>query len=165
MSADIDVQNLAQPEEDFWQDAVPSFSFDGEPKITIRGMVMSQERTQQTDYETKEPLRWPDGRPRLKLILTMRCAEGDLTLTDENNVDDAEDGYVTRMLHIRIPSGAYRAVKDGIKSAGQKTLRNGDTLTLTYDHDGEQSREDIRRKRTPPKEYEALVEPISEPPF
>lgn len=161
----VDVDSLQQPEEDFWQDATPSFSFDGEPRITIRGMVLAQERTQQTHYDTKEPLTWNDGRPRLKLILTMRCAEGDLTLTDENNVDDAEDGYVTRMLHIRIPSGGYRAIKEGIKAAGRKTLRNGDTLTLTYDHDGEQSAEDKRRKRTPPKEYEALVEPSDEPPF
>lgn len=128
-------------------------------------MVINQERMQQTHFETKEPMTWPDGRPRLKLVLTMRCAEADLTLTPENNVDDAEDGYVTRMLHVRIPSGLYTAIKRGIKDAGQKTLRNGDTLTATYDHDGEQSAEDKRRKRTAPKEYEALVEPIAEPPF
>jgi hypothetical protein len=162
---DAQYSDYEQPGEDFWQDATPSMSFNGEPKITIRGMVTKQERMQQTDYDSKEPLFWPDGRPRQKLVLTMRCAEGDITLTDENNVDDAEDGYVVRMLHVRVPSGLHTAIKAAIKEAGRKTLYNGDVLTATYDHDGPQSAEDKRRKRTPPKEFEALVEPANEPPF
>ena len=157
MSA-VDVDSLSQPEEDFWQDATPSFSFDGVPPITAHGIVLSQQRVQQTDFESGDPMFWKDGRPRLKVVIELQCdpSEVEGNPTEFETADD--DGK--RMLHVRIPSGAYTAIKKGIKDAGRKTLRNGDDLTLTYARDGKKE-----KGKTAPKEFDALIIPANEPPF
>jgi hypothetical protein len=138
---------------DLWGAPPQSFSFDGEPPINISGIVTDQRKTQQTDYDTREPLFWDEmkQRPRMKIEVDLQ--------TDLKDTDD-DDGM--RTVHVPIPSAKFRAIRDGIKKAHVKTMMNGDHLSLTYTVDMELSAEDKKRKRSPQKDYEAEITPRSE---
>lgn len=152
-----EVEDYEQPEENFWEDATPSFSFDkevhGGPPLTIRGKVISQQRMQRTDVDTRELATWPDGRPKLKIVIEMACVPAEVKGNPNDEIVD-DDGR--RLVHVEIPGGKFTAIKQGIKDAGVKTLRNGDELTLTWSSEGKKE-----KGKSAPKIYDALIVPAS----
>lgn len=70
----------------------------------VLGIVLSYERTQQTDFKTKKPLTWDNGDPKLQLVITLQ--------TDEQ-VDDDDDGL--RKLYCKSPV-MRKAIADAVRA-------------------------------------------------
>jgi hypothetical protein len=160
VSAMSDEHSVINPDENPWAIPPKSISFDVPPPYTVAGIIVKQELAQQTDFDTKKPLFWDDGRPRKKVIVTLQCKPDD---------DEADDDGL-RAIHMRIPSAIFAAVREAIREAGNKTLPVGEYLTLTYTGDAAQTAAEKRQKRSPAKEFVALISPAqdsetSEPPF
>jgi hypothetical protein len=157
---------MIDPNEDVWAVPPTAVSWDVQPPFTVSGLILKSENAQQTDFETKRPLFWDDGRPRKKVIVTLGGKP--------NPEEEGDDGL--RAIHARIPSALFTAMRDAVKEAGLKTLPTGGThwMDVTYTQDGEQTKQEIRAKRSPPKEFIALITEAadsdtggedSEPPF
>jgi len=98
---------------------------------TISGTVCDKMVTrQQTDMKTKEPLTWPDGNPRLVLVIPLQT-----TLADPQVEDD--DGK--RTIWVAKPGGMYAAIMDAVKTAGATAPKLGGQITLQYIGDGEKT--------------------------
>lgn len=153
--------SVINPAEDPWGIPPQSVSWDVTPPFEIEGVIIKQEMAQQLDFDDKKPLFWDDGRPRKKVIVTIQGKPA------EDGADD--DGM--RSIHARIPSALFAAIRTAIREAGLKTLPVGGShlLNLTYTGDAEQTPAEKKAKRTPAKEFVALISPAvdfsSEPPF
>jgi hypothetical protein len=155
-----DNASVIDPAEDPWGIPPVSISWDVTPPFEVSGVIVKQEMAQVLNYDTKKPETWDDGRPKKKVIITLKTTLGDN--------DDTDDGL--RAIHVRNPSALFAAIRDAIREAGLKTLPLGGTheLMVTYTKDSEQTPAEIRSKRTPAKEFVALITPAgdtSEPPF
>ena len=124
-------------DDQIWQGAASSVSWDAPPPITFDGTVVAQETAIQTDFNSGEPLSWPDGRPRRKVIITLADKDGQL-----------------HGLHVRVPSGLYNAIKTAIQLQSVPGLREGDWLSITYTGDGEKE-----GKKSAPKLFEVVLGP------
>jgi hypothetical protein len=91
---------------------------------TISGWVTAAEPRQQTDFKTKAPLTWPDGNPRMQLVVTL--------FTELREGDD-DDGM--RSLYVR--GQMQQAVADAIRKAGQRGLAVDGRLVVRYVGDAE----------------------------
>ena len=85
----------------------------------VSGFVTSAVLRQQTDFKTKAPMTWPDGNPRMQLVVTL--------FTDEHD-DDDDDGM--RTVYIR--GQMQKAVGDAVKKSGQQGLAEGGRLAVEY---------------------------------
>jgi hypothetical protein len=147
------------PDEDPWGIPPTSISWDVEPPFTVGpGLIVKQEIAQQTDFDSKKPFFWEDGRARKKVIITLQCQPDDT---------EAEDDDGMRSIHAKIPSGIFVAIRDAVKEAGKKTLPvDGEHyLTVTYTGNAAQTAAEKKQKRSPTKEFVALITDSSEPPF
>lgn len=107
---------------------------------TIKGTVVSATSQQQTDFATREPKFWTDGKPMMELVITLETAERD---PDDANDDGNRRLYVKgKMLE------ALRAALAGRK------LEAGGTLAVKYTGDGE-----AKAGMNPPKVYKAEYQP------
>lgn len=129
-------------DDEIWG-TTPSISFNGTPPITVEGLVTDQERGFQTDITTRKVQTWEDGRPKRKVVLHMKFDDG------TNN-----------LLHVNIPSALFAAIKEAVESAGV-TGPVGSRLSVTYTGDGKPTKKGLN----PPKEFDALIELVGEPPF
>lgn len=112
-----------------------------EHTITVSGV----ERSQQTDFDTGEPLFWDDGKPRYQLIITGQLDEEDWD--DEEEDDDPDAGQ--RRLFVK--SGMTKALGLALKRAKVKASQMpGGRLTMSYTDDGPKP-----KRGYPPKLYEA----------
>lgn len=84
---------------------------------------------------------WPDGNPKMQLILTLETDERDAGIDDD-------DG--TRRDFLPKPSAKLTALIEAIKAAGCK-LEKGMLYAMQYTGDG------IATKGNPPKEYKCQV--------
>ena len=124
-----------------------AFPFD-EVGAICHGTVVKAEIRQQTAIDTGEALTWPDGRPRMQLVIEVQ--------TDEANGDD-DDGVRTLYAkggNFEIASGDGTSMRDAIadamKSVGAKSLDPGDEIWVGYTGVGKG-----RRGYNPPKLYSA----------
>lgn len=118
--------------------------FDG-VGVTVTGVIEDISAKQQTDFTTGEPLVWPNGDPRMQVLVRMQ--------TDLH--EDADDDGV-RTLYVKGKS-LTGAVRDAVRKAGAKGLDVGGRLTVTYTGDGPQEKRGIN----PPKLYAADYTPPS----
>lgn len=153
------VSTPINPAEDPWGLPPVSVSWDVEPPFTVSGVILRQEMAQQTDFDSKKPLTWEDGRPRKKVIVTLQCAPAD-------PADGEPDDDGLRAIHARIPSALFASIREAIREAGLKTLPVGGThrLDITYTQDGAQTAAEKKAKRSPPKEYVSLISDAAEVP-
>jgi hypothetical protein len=107
---------------------VPSFSFGplgSPPGATVTGKILKLETSQQTDYNTRAPLTWANGDPKMQLEVTLQT-----TLRDPSIEDD--DGQ--RRVFVK-GKGLTDATRDAVLAVGAKGLEIGGTITFTYSHD------------------------------
>lgn len=87
---------------------------------TFSGVVKDQEVQQQTEYNPDgpgAPMFWPDGKPKMQLVLT---------------VTDDSDGQEKRMY---LRSGLLKAARTAIRQSGLKSFTNGTKIKVTYTGD------------------------------
>ncbi|WP_432001197.1 hypothetical protein [Streptomyces sioyaensis] len=119
-----------------------SASFDGAPPITNKGQIVDlPPLVQKRDFDTGDPLFWPDGRPKMLMQVNIQ--------TDQRDPSDPEDEGV-RALYLEFRKAA--AVRDAVRASGAKRLEIGGTLSLTYTGDDHAAK---RGKGNPPKNYSA----------
>jgi hypothetical protein len=115
----------------------------------VIGKITDVKLSQQTAMETNEPLTWPDGKPRMQLVVSLKT---------EEKVDDDDDGMRT----VFAKGGKYQAqegtgtsLKDAIAEAMKKAKANsievGGTLKVAYTGTGVKT----NRGFTAPKLYRA----------
>ena len=128
----------------------PSARFE-KPGDKIEGVVVGISTLQDRDFSTKEPLTWPDGKPKMMLVLELQTQLKD---------SDEDDGL--RSVWCR--GNIHTAVKDAVRKAASATKRKGDNalvmnglLKLRLD------KLEPSGKGAPRKIYAAKLEP-GEPP-
>jgi hypothetical protein len=117
---------------------------------TVEGTITDCVINQQTDMETNQPLTWPDGSPRMQLVVTLQTTER----TDDN--DDGVRRIYAKGGRYEVASGAGTSMKDAIADAvrksGAPTLIEGGTLKVGYSGEGKKT----NRGFSAPKLYRAV---------
>lgn len=99
---------------------------------TVSGVIDSEPRVeQQKDIDSGEPLSWPDGNPKMQIVVPLQ--------TDEHE-DENDDG----IRNVYLQYGAQQTVKKAVREAGATGLAVGGRLTLTYTHDAPPKRAGFR---------------------
>lgn len=112
---------------------------------TVTGTISAEpEVRQQTDIQTGTPKTWPDGKPRMQLVVTLATAERDPANPD----DDGE-----RSVYIK--GNMQKAVRDAVRKAGASGLKVGGVLSVTYSGDGQSKGAGFN----PPKLFTATYTP------
>ncbi len=126
--------------DDFFAGGATSAKFDT-IGVTVGGVISRVgEPMQQRDFTTSAPKFWDDGRPMMQLPVDVK--------TDLRDPEQPEDDG-TRTLYIR--GEMQKAIREAVRKAGAKGLREGGTLTVTYSGDGVVK----QRGMNPPKLYTA----------
>jgi hypothetical protein len=115
--------------------APPAVKFE-QPGDTVSGRITRVYQVQQTDYDTREPLWWEDGQPKMQVVVVLDVA-----------------GEGLRSLYI-----GSRGMRDAIREACRavdRGLRPDGYLTARYTQDGQPFKKGAR----PPKEYQAGYDP------
>lgn len=121
---------------------------------TVEGQITDVKVTQQTSMEDNTPLTWPDGSPRMQLVIALQ--------TNERTEGEDDDGV--RKLYAK--GGKYEvaegtgtsmkdAIGDAVKKAGAKTIEEGGKLTVGHSGMGKKT----NRGFSAPKLYRAVYDP------
>ena len=117
------------------------------------GTVLSMNTRQQTDIETGTPQSWPDGRPKMMVVIVLQTETQD----DEN--DDGQRSVFLRGGNYSVASGkgtsSSVAVRDAVVAAGASGIEVGGRLSIGYTGQGQKSNNAF----TAPKLYTAKYEP------
>lgn len=105
---------------DLLREGGTSFKFDTIGKV-CKGTVVSAEGRQQTDYATKKPKTYDDGKPMMELVITLQ--------TDERDPDNADDDGKRRLY-------ARGEMLKAIRTATGGKMEEGGTLAVKYTGDG-----------------------------
>jgi hypothetical protein len=125
-----------------------SFPFEKLSDVVI-GEVISAQVAQQTDLDTQEKLSWPDGSPRMQLVITLQTSlkssdddDGVRTIYAKGGKYDVAEGSGLSM-----KEAIAKAVRDG----GGTGLNPGDQLAVAFTGQG------VKKNRgfNAPKLYEA----------
>lgn len=111
----------------------PAFKFHT-PGDTITGTITAARKVQATDYDTGEPVTWPNGDPKYDYPITVTNPDGEQTVWCRNQM--------------------WVAVRDACTKTGS-IPQPGGVLTVTYTGDGEKS----NPKYNAPKLYTATYQP------
>jgi hypothetical protein len=121
----------------------------------VKGTVIRADVKQQTAIDSGELLTWPDGRPRMQLVVELQT---DLHESDE---DDGVRTIFAKGGRYEIASGEGMSMKDAIadavKAAKADGINPGDELAVGYTGVGKPT----QRGYTAPKLYAASFRPAS----
>lgn len=106
----------------------------------VEGTIMRVSNRQRTEMGSGAPMTWPDGNPKMQLVIQL--------LTEEQ-ADDEDDGM--RNLYVPIPSAMQRAIADAVRSTGQRGLGEGGLLAIQFHN----TKEPEVRGYSPQKLYRA----------
>ena len=115
--------------------APPAVKFE-EPGDTTSGRITRVYQVQVTDFDTREPQWWPDGQPKMQVVVVLDVA-----------------GTGLRSLYVA-SRGLREAVRDACREAGYG-LRPDGYLSIRYTGNGEPFKKGV----TPPKLYQAAYDP------
>jgi len=109
---------------------------------TVSGTVIEEPDTRQArDYESGEKMVWPNGEPKLEVIVPIQTGQTDPDILNDNG---------ERLVVLPVGSPRFRAVQSALKQAGSRGLYPGDKIAIRYVEDGPRS-----GKKNPPKIYGA----------
>ncbi|GAB7039726.1 MULTISPECIES: hypothetical protein [Catenuloplanes] len=115
----------------------------------LHGTVVEEPTTQQqTNFRTKAKEFWPDGQPKMQVLVVLQTSERDPEVQDD-------DGK--RTLFIK-GKELTNAIRDAVRTAGAKGIHRGGTLTVQYVGDGQPA----PGLDDGPKLYAARYEPPSQ---
>lgn len=119
---------------------------------TVEGVIEDIQVAQQTSMEDNTPLSWPDGSPRMQLIITLQ------TDLHEGDDDDGQRKLYAKGGKYEVSSGTGTSLKDAIadavKKAGAKSIDAGGKLKVGYSGEGKRT----NRGFSPPKLFRASYE-------
>jgi hypothetical protein len=111
----------------------------------VRGKVVEEPVVKQRrDFDTNEPMVWPNGDPQEEIVVKLATDERDPSIEDDDGV---------RALHIY--NQLKTTVREAVRAAGATGLKPGGDLTVEYTGDGIPK----TRGKKPPKEYSAWYVP------
>jgi len=111
----------------------------------VRGTVLEEPSVRQSrDYESGDPMTWPNGDPKMEIVVPLKTALRD----PEIQGDEGE-----RIVVLPVGSNRFRAVQKAMRDAGVKGLFAGDELAVKYVADG--PRDPAKPRLSPPKEFAA----------
>lgn len=108
-------------------------------------VVAEPTASQQTDFKTKLPETWPDGSPKMQVLVQLSTG-----LRDPQKPDD--DG--TRTLYIK-GKELTAAIRNAVKASGANGIHAGGILTVQYVADGQAANANM----SAPKLYAATYQP------
>jgi hypothetical protein len=116
---------MARTVDNFFEGAgAPAVKF---PTVgtTVTGVISGElEMRQRNDIITGEPQTWPDGNPKMQMIVPLQTDLRDPEIPDDDGM---------RRLFIPDPGGLKAAIGKALKDAGVKGgLEQGATLTVTF---------------------------------
>lgn len=90
---------------------------------TVEGYISGPigDPTQQTDIQSKALLTWPDGKPKLQIVIPLA------TQLREDAEDDGNRG-----LFVKQSSPLQAAIRDAVKESGAQALSQGGYLKVTF---------------------------------
>lgn len=122
---------------------IPAAAFPNKGDI-VKGTIARITATQQTDFQTKAPLFYEDGNPRMQIVITLRTDLRDPTVTHD-------DGQ--RKLYVK--GQLQQAVRAAVLAAGAEGLEEGGTLAVQWVDE----KAPERRGNNPQKIYIAQYRP------
>lgn len=112
---------------------------------TVVGRIIGSRETQATDFKSKAPEFWPDGQPKMQLVITIGTDQRDPSDPNDNGERDL---YLKGSLKdASTTAGAFHAA---IQASGQP-LQVGGIITMAYIGDGVASNPSL----SPPKMFTA----------
>jgi hypothetical protein len=106
------------------------------PNTTVTGTIVGDiELMQQREFGTGAPLAWPDGKPKMQLVITLKTPTGEQ--------------------RVFVKGQMRTAIAAAVKGAGRTQLDPGGSLSVTYVGNGEPARPGISGA----KQYSAVYAP------
>ena len=102
------------------------------------------EVVQKTNFDTREPEFWDDGKPIEQVRIVLQT-----TLTDQPDPDTGQDDGL-RSVYIKGWGDQLRELRRAVRASGAADIEAGGTFTATYVRDGELAK---GRRGFPPKVY------------
>jgi hypothetical protein len=99
---------------------IPAATFDTRGDV-VKGTIARITATQQTDFTTRAPLFYEDGKPRMQIVITLR--------TDLRDPETAHDDG-QRKLYVK--GQLQQAVRAAVLAAGAEGLEDGGTLAVQW---------------------------------
>jgi hypothetical protein len=95
----------------------------------IEGTIVAAKRVQQTDFQTKEPLTWSNGDPRMQTVIELQT-----DLRDGDDDDGVRSIWLKGGNNFEVAQGkgfsGERALAEAAKAAGVKDIDEGATLRV-----------------------------------
>jgi hypothetical protein len=114
----------------------------------VTGTVIDAPSARQSrNFESGEPDTWPNGDPKMEVVVPLATSERDPEIED----DDGE-----RSLVLPVGSARFKAVQAAMKRAGVKALAPGGVIAVRYTKDGPKPK---GSKLNAPKEFSAEYTP------
>jgi hypothetical protein len=96
---------------------------------TITGTIDRRPEVRQaTDIATREPLFWPDGKPREQLVIVLRT-----NLKSGDPDDDGRRSLYVKGSTVQGSRSIHDAIRTAVQAAGASGLEVGGTLSVTWD--------------------------------
>jgi len=122
---------------------VPSATFH-EIGTIHEGVITNLDVMQARKFGTKDLDFWPDGSPKMQAVITLKTAERDPEIDNDNGM---------RALYVS-SKGLREAIAQAVKKAGAEGLAVGGSLGVKYTRDGDRT-----GGANAPKVYGAKYEP------
>lgn len=133
----LDLSQIARP---------PAAKFE-EIGASTSGVVVKAEQMQQTDYDDGTPEFWPDGRPKMQVLVVLQHDDGELSsLYLRGGRYEVATGKGT---------SSETALVSAVRAAGEKRIRKGARLTMTHTGLGKPTKKSLQ----PPKLYTITYQP------
>ena len=80
----------------------------------VEGTIVQSQLRKQTDFETGEPQTWPDGNPKMQIVMDLETA-----------LRDPEKSYDDGVRRLFIKGNALRATREAVRAGGGQLLNGG----------------------------------------
>lgn len=118
----------------------------------VTGLVVNVDQRQRTDFRTGALLEWPDGNPRMQLLIM---------LDTELQEDEDDDGK--RTVYVPIPSAIQAAIRDAVAKSGERGIGVGGKLRVTYTSTDEPKKRGENGAKRYSAQYRAPVVSLNDP--